>query len=242
MFASLGGTAAAIDGETLISQSMVIRGGITPEDKPGFPVTIARPGAYKLASDLSVPADKVGISITGVHIELNLNGWGIYGNGIAKHAIRSDKAFVKLIQGRIAGFKHVAFFSDGALEQVHFSDNKFSNAVGDVNISNSIIAGTNVECRGSCEIRNSIFYNSSLIYLRLSSYPFRSADIFDSVFNGWIQQGRPDSQIWEYFDGPPPPPSVFYGRNAMLKGSGRAASQKQLGSNVCDPQCQDGPQ
>jgi hypothetical protein len=48
--------ATALDGEVLISQGAALAGGITPNDDPGFPVTISRSGKYKLRGNLNVPA------------------------------------------------------------------------------------------------------------------------------------------------------------------------------------------
>jgi len=73
----------AVDGVTLIDQRSAMRGGITPEDTPGFPVTISQPGSYRLAGNLTVP-DSVttAIQITADNVTLDLNGFSIIGPNV----------------------------------------------------------------------------------------------------------------------------------------------------------------
>ena len=73
--------ALAVDGVILIDQNKALAGNVTPGDTPGFPVTITRPGSYRLASDLVI-AD---IEVTGIVLEtsggvsIDLNGFSIRG-------------------------------------------------------------------------------------------------------------------------------------------------------------------
>lgn len=73
--------ALAVDGVILIDQNKALAGNVTPGDTPGFPVSITRPGSYRLASDLVV-AD---IDVSGIVIEtsggvsIDLNGFAIRG-------------------------------------------------------------------------------------------------------------------------------------------------------------------
>jgi hypothetical protein len=76
------GNASAVDGVILIDQNKALAGGVTPGDTPGFPVTIARSGSYRLASDLIVPdADTTAIDVTtaAAHVTIDLNGFSIVG-------------------------------------------------------------------------------------------------------------------------------------------------------------------
>lgn len=75
-------SAGAVDGVVLITQARAIAGGVTPGDAPGFPVTISEPGSYRLASDLRVASPGVAaIDLTTTHIQLDLNGFTVYGPG-----------------------------------------------------------------------------------------------------------------------------------------------------------------
>jgi hypothetical protein len=63
-----------------INQAKALAGGVTPGDEPGFPVTISRPGSYKLTGNLTVadPADTA-IHITSPHVTLDLGGFLVHG-------------------------------------------------------------------------------------------------------------------------------------------------------------------
>lgn len=78
--------------QTSINQNRALSGGVTAGDTPGFPVTISRPGSFKLTSNLRVPATtgvcvpgttpfRCGILIKANNITLDLNGFAIIGVG-----------------------------------------------------------------------------------------------------------------------------------------------------------------
>jgi hypothetical protein len=70
----------AVDGVTLIEPGRVGRGGITPGDAPGFPITISQPGSYRLAGNLTVSdMFTTAIEITADNVTLDLNGFSIIG-------------------------------------------------------------------------------------------------------------------------------------------------------------------
>lgn len=65
-----------------INQYRALRGRVTPGDKRGFPVTIARPGSYKLTGNLTVSDPHVdAIEIVAENVTLDLNGFSILGPG-----------------------------------------------------------------------------------------------------------------------------------------------------------------
>lgn len=70
----------AVDGVVEVNQTSAEAGGITPSDTPGFPVTLDRPGSYRLTSDLFVP-DGTGIVValgTSTSVaSVDLNGFTI---------------------------------------------------------------------------------------------------------------------------------------------------------------------
>src|SRR5688572_26812572 len=68
------------DGVVLINQNRAVNGGVTPGDAPGFPITISRPGSYRLASNLN--ASGLVIEIVADGVSLDLNGFSIIGPGI----------------------------------------------------------------------------------------------------------------------------------------------------------------
>jgi hypothetical protein len=62
-----------------IDQNKALAGGITPNDTPGFPITLSQPGNYKLTSNLLVPAGVGGIYIEAFNVTLDLNGFAVIG-------------------------------------------------------------------------------------------------------------------------------------------------------------------
>lgn len=81
---------AATDGTILINQAKALAGNVTPGDAAGFPVTITRPGSYRLSSNLTVPnADSDAIVLAldtfGANVTLDLNGFAILGPNFCGH-------------------------------------------------------------------------------------------------------------------------------------------------------------
>jgi len=65
-----------------INQQRVVVGRITPGDTGGFPVTITKPGSYKLTSNLIVPDPNLhGIEVTVSNVSIDLDGFAIIGPG-----------------------------------------------------------------------------------------------------------------------------------------------------------------
>jgi len=72
------GWARAVDGVIEISQERVLAGSISPGDLPGFPITIAKGGSYRLTGNLVVPVkDARGFHILADDVSLDLNGFSI---------------------------------------------------------------------------------------------------------------------------------------------------------------------
>lgn len=79
--ALLSGLSATAQAQAVINHSKALAGNVTPGDAPGYPVTISRPGHYKLSGNLTVPAGGRGVEITAAHVTLDLNGFTIAGAG-----------------------------------------------------------------------------------------------------------------------------------------------------------------
>jgi len=78
--------ARAEDGVIEINQVRALAGGITAEDAPGFPVTLASRGSYRLTSNLDVrgepdPEDVTAIRVVrgAAFVSIDLNGFAILG-------------------------------------------------------------------------------------------------------------------------------------------------------------------
>lgn len=78
-FASL--PALAVDGVVLIDQNKALAGNVTPGDAAGFPVTLSKPGSYRLSGNLSAPAGAHGILIASAGVTLDLNGFTLASEG-----------------------------------------------------------------------------------------------------------------------------------------------------------------
>lgn len=85
------GAAQAVDGVVLINQSRALAGNVTSGDAPGFPVTITKPGSYRLSGNLTVPAGTDGIVIAADEVTLDLNGFLMSG-GAARGVTDNDVA------------------------------------------------------------------------------------------------------------------------------------------------------
>jgi parallel beta-helix repeat protein len=77
MLLGLAAAAGAVDGTIEINQAKVLAAG-------GFPFVIASSGSYRLTSNLTVPAGKIGIQVTAgppAGVTIDLNGFSIIGPG-----------------------------------------------------------------------------------------------------------------------------------------------------------------
>jgi hypothetical protein len=123
--------AGADEGVVEINQARALGGGVTPDDDPGFPVTLALPGTYRLTGDLVVPDENTtGIRIDASNVTVDLNGFSIlgpvvctagativctpsggFGNGILQSFIDFDNATIR--DGTIRGMGSTAIFVGG---------------------------------------------------------------------------------------------------------------------------------
>jgi hypothetical protein len=113
MFIALSASALAdgVDG-VLITHAKALAGNVTPGDGAGYPVTLSRPGLYKLAGNLVVPAGlpppgspKIGIEVTAADATIDLNGYRIHAFGRPYTiGIRSTEPSITIRNGTIAGF------------------------------------------------------------------------------------------------------------------------------------------
>ena len=72
-----------------IDAASAARGNVTAGDEPGYPITISRPGRYRLSSDLLVPPHADGIVITAPNVTLDLNGHRVRGPVRCTHSAAS---------------------------------------------------------------------------------------------------------------------------------------------------------
>lgn len=74
--------ALAVDGVILIDQNKALAGNVTPGDAGGYPVTLSRPGSYRLSGNLTAPAGTHGILIASPGVTVDLNGFTLASEGL----------------------------------------------------------------------------------------------------------------------------------------------------------------
>ena len=112
----------------LIDRAKAMAGGVTPGDEPGFPVSITRPGSYRLTSNLRSPS-AVAIEIAADNVSLNLNGFAVIGPNTFfpfLEGITGDgRKHVRIHNGSVVGFSGGIRFRGDAqfvtLEKLHVS-------------------------------------------------------------------------------------------------------------------------
>lgn len=111
------GAALASDGVHEINQVCAVNTGCFAGDTPGFPVTIAGAGSYRLTSDLLVTTDVGGIVVGANDVSIDLNGFLIDGPSLcapiacptgSSDGIGASGAFVgqrvRVRNGTVTGF------------------------------------------------------------------------------------------------------------------------------------------
>jgi hypothetical protein len=102
---ALSGAARAFEGVVEISQARALAGGITSGDLPGYPVTLSRPGSYRLASNLRVTGSTLGVSVEADGVSLDLNGFALFGTSGGSIGISIvGRRNVEVRDGSVVGF------------------------------------------------------------------------------------------------------------------------------------------
>ena len=109
----------------VITQAKALAGDVTPGDAPGFPVSITRPGSYRLTTNLRTPTGPA-IEIVADNVTLNLNGFSIIGSNIwpsGAGITGNDRKHVRIHNGSVVGFSDGLLFQGDAqfvtLEKLH---------------------------------------------------------------------------------------------------------------------------
>src|SRR5262245_15223091 len=131
------------DGVVEFNQADALKGGVTPGDAPGFPVTLSAAGSYRLTGNLTVPAGGSGVQIDADNVTLDLNGFSIIGanscNGDSRttttsctdtatfDGVSSTKGQITIRNGTIRGMRFGIFLQRGPalVEEVHATQNSF---------------------------------------------------------------------------------------------------------------------
>jgi hypothetical protein len=156
-----------VNGVVLIDQNAALAGGVTSGDAAGFPVTLSKSGSYRLAGNLTAPANTDGIVIAADRVTLDLNGFTIKGNGsgsgisdasVARQgiAIRNGSITNFLVGVSISGLSGCEIQQIRALNNSSFGilangnnsivsgNTAFRNGIGIQVGENAIVSGNNV--------------------------------------------------------------------------------------------------
>lgn len=75
----LAGLSATAQAQALFDHNKALAGNVTPGDAPGYPITLSRPGHYRLTGNLTVPLDQTAIEVTAENVTIDLNGFTVAG-------------------------------------------------------------------------------------------------------------------------------------------------------------------
>ena len=173
LFAAAGLIAASIlptapahaAGKILITHAKALAGNVTPGDSAGYPVTISIPGKFQLASNLFVPANKIGIQVTSPFVTIDLNGFLMQGSNVAWYGITGGQHGLVIENGFITSFKFDGINGSGnrwLVEKVQVTTNGrdgialfgFIHHVRGNTVIGNIKRG--IVCGGSCVISENI--------------------------------------------------------------------------------------
>lgn len=110
------------DGVVSINQAAALRGGVTPGDTRGFPVTLKVSGSYRLTGNL-VDDDFAGpviIEITADRVALDLNGFEVSSPSFARTIFGSNSE-VSVTNGRIRGRGGIELGRASSVDRIHVS-------------------------------------------------------------------------------------------------------------------------
>lgn len=110
--------AFAVDGVFEINQVCATATGCFSGDGAGFPVTISKPGSYRLTGNLTAdPQQLSAIEITSSEVQLDLNGFAVL-DGAVMRAIWSTESRVSVLNGTISGSFGSGIVLEGTLSRV----------------------------------------------------------------------------------------------------------------------------
>ena len=191
-----GPAAAAV---TIITQQKALAGNVTPGDDPGFPVELTRRGAYRLDTDLAVPAGTFGIQIKSQFVDIDMNGFTLFGwnaagtNRAAKNGIYSTYGVGSIRGGYISGFKFAGINLTGSkqwvVEDMFIQSNGAEGIVASsyTRVLNSSIyanLSTGIICGLYCHIEGNSIVSNEGYGLTLSNGMVIGNSIFDNKFQG----------------------------------------------------------
>jgi len=225
-------------GEVLITQAKALAGNVTPGDLPGFPVNITQPGSYKLAGNLTVAADRPGISVDAHDVTIDLDGFRIYGANFATAGIYGSMNSTTIRNGTIALFKSHSIYLTGSFAVIEQMRTVANGGYGIYVAGSSGLIQDNVASSNS----SGIYAGSALIQGNVVS---RNTGAGISARRSTILGNNiTDNGGMGIYGYPSPHQStalVGYGNNTLVGNNSYGAQVggdiSPLHANACDPAC-----
>jgi len=172
---TLAAQAHAVDGVIEINQARADKGGVTPGDTPGFPITLSasplssEPTSFRLTGSLFNSTTNNVIEIVSPHVTLDLNGFTItcMNPPCAGNAIQSTEVNVAVTNGTVRGFAFgVNLAGPGArVENVRAHNNTTGLSVGsNCLVRNNVVTASGVDgilVQSDCNVIGNIANNGS---------------------------------------------------------------------------------
>lgn len=199
-----------------INQDLAEAGGVTPGDRPGFPVRIDEPGSYRLTSNLTVNEHTSAITIFVPNVTLDLNGFAIIGpvtcvgtpiecssSGVGIGISAAAAAInTTVMNGGVTGMGNIGVFLPGfcRVENLHVT---FNAGIG-IQCNNCIVRNNTVWLNGADGINSAGLVRENVV-----------------LFNGGFGLNTTNSSGYAS--------NVFRGNNA-----GSVQNGHEIGGNVCN--------
>lgn len=141
---ALATAAYAADGVIEINQARALAGGVTPDDTPGFPVTISLPGSYRLTGNLLPGAGFNAINVAANNVTIDLNGFSIVSPNIGIMA--SGYSNITVANGSVLAAKTIGIFLGevGRVERVRVTADASVGGWGIIAQSGVVVSGCSV--------------------------------------------------------------------------------------------------
>jgi len=235
-------SATAMETEVALNEDMAIKGGVTPGDAPGYPITITHPGRYRLTSNLYPPGEISGIEIKSYGVTIEFDGFILSGGAQADFGIFGSAVNnVMIMNGLIEGFKNPAIIGNESwiVENMRIAANNYGIKLGNyARVLRSTITGNAayaINCGYSCHVEgNVISDNHEGVHIEsgtvLGNTIMRN-QTFGIIANSWSSKigfGN-NTLLFNNFMG-------AGGGNAQVHGYS-AGAMMPLQPNACSPAC-----
>jgi hypothetical protein len=192
----------------VITQAKANAGGVTPGDAPGFPVRLSQPGAYRLDTNLTVPANRNGIVVASHYVDIDMNGFRLLGANASGTKVALNGVVSGFGDGHIHGGFISSFKDNGILLLAAPNSNAWSienmQIVGNdddginagqshyLRISNNLIlvnGRRGIDCREYCHVEGNNVSDNGDVGVQIRSGTVLGNSIFSNGSLGIYDPG-----------------------------------------------------